>query len=148
MWCACTCPWKKRSSRELEDAYSTTTISLWYSVQAALWIDMAHWLIPRFWKKGTFLSHTCRCQMYNNTTRREREKNIIDQITAKPYIGNKQIDFQQSFVQTHFDLTPKSHLKGKCTEFQTRLGVHFVCLSLSKRGHRKNGLKARVSGAP
>ena len=54
MWCACTCPWKKRSSRELEDAYSTTTISLWYSVQAALWIDMAHWLIPRFWKKGTF----------------------------------------------------------------------------------------------
>ena len=85
--------------------------------------------------------------MYNNTTRREREKNIIDQITAKPYIGNKQIDFQQSFVQTHFDLTPKSHLKGKCTEFQTRLGVHFVCLSLFRRG-RKNGLKARVSGAP
>lgn len=36
------------------------------------------------------------------------EKNIIDQSDRiAKHVGNKQIDFQQSFVQTHFDLNQK-----------------------------------------
>ena len=47
------------------------------------------------------------------------EKNIIDQSDRiAKHVGNKQIDFQQSFVQTHFDLNQKVIWKANVLNFR------------------------------